>query len=150
MPRISQEAGIALQNFYVEDRKNVNESKLKKKSTIPVTVRQLEAIIRLSEAIAKMSLSGQVTEQHVIEAHRLFQISTLSAANSGFSNMSYDIPAELAPTIKKVEESIRRTVSIGAKISYTRLLEELKVRFSSLKAIDYVIVYIIYLNTNRL
>ena len=43
-------------------------------SHIPITVRQLEAIIRLSEALAKMSLSSQVKDDHVDEAHRLFQV----------------------------------------------------------------------------
>jgi len=140
MPRISQEAGQALQNFYVEDRKSVNENKIKKKSTIPVTVRQLEAIIRLSEAIAKMSLSTQVLEIHVNEAHRLFQISTLAAASSGFSNSSFDIPQELIQTVVKIEESIRRQLAIGSKVSYTKLTEELGIRYSSHKAIEYVII----------
>ncbi len=73
-----------MQNHYVADRKLVNENKkAKKKNTIPVTVRQLEAIIRISEAIAKMSLSNMVNESHVQEAHRLFQISSLAAVNNG-------------------------------------------------------------------
>ena len=136
-PKISPEAGQMLQNFYVADRKNVNENKSKSKSSIPVTVRQLEAIIRLSEAIAKISLSPVVTETHVQESHRLFQISTLSAASSGFS-LNHDIPPELASVIMRVEESIRRRLAIGAKISYTKLIEELTLRFSTHKAIEYV------------
>jgi len=43
-------------------------------SHIPITVRQLEAIIRLSEALAKMTLSNTVHVEHVREAHRLFQV----------------------------------------------------------------------------
>ncbi len=85
-PKISAEAGQLLQNYYVEDRKLVSENKkAKRKNNIPVTVRQLEAIIRLSEAIAKMNLSNFVLENHVNEAHRLFQISTLSAASAKFN-----------------------------------------------------------------
>jgi DNA replication licensing factor MCM5 len=139
-PKISQEAGKLLENFYVADRKSVNDNKSssKRKSAIPVTVRQLEAIIRLSESIAKLSLSNNVTETNVEEAHRLFQISTLSAASTGF-NGTYDIPPELAPIILRVEEAIRRRLAIGAKISYTKLIEELTLRFSSHKAIEYVI-----------
>ena len=45
--------------------------------------RQLEAIIRISEALAKMSLSPFATDLHVDEALRLFQVSTLEAAHSG-------------------------------------------------------------------
>ena len=44
-----------LQNMYVTDRANSKDQKISKKTNgIPITVRQLEAIIRISEAIAKM------------------------------------------------------------------------------------------------
>jgi DNA replication licensing factor MCM5 len=138
IPKLSPEAGSKLQNYYVADRKNVAENKSsKKKSAIPVTVRQLEAIIRLSEAIAKMSLSTIVTENHVNEAHRLFQISTLNAAASGYSS-SHNIPSELIPIIQRVEEAIRRRISIGSKISQTKLIEELSMKFSSNLSINHV------------
>ena len=52
-PKLSEESAKVLQNYYIEDRKKYNENKIKKGNDIPVTVRQLEAIIRLSEAIAK-------------------------------------------------------------------------------------------------
>ena len=142
-PKLTQEAADLLKNFYVQDRKIVSENKKqKKKNTIPITVRQLEAIIRLSEAIAKMSLSTVVTETHVKESHRLFQISTLSAASMGF-NLSYDIPSDLAPTIIKIEEAVRRRLAIGSKIGYSKLIEELILRFNSQKAIEYGIINMI-------
>lgn len=43
---------------------------------IPITVRQLEAIIRLSEALARMELSDVANANHVKEAIRLFTVST--------------------------------------------------------------------------
>lgn len=136
-PRLTNETGQLLQNYYVADRKNVKENRSgKKKNAIPVTVRQLEAIIRLSEAIAKMSLSQTVKDVHVHEAHRLFNISTLSAASSG--NNRLDIPSELVPMIIKVEESIKRRLALGAKVSYTKLIEELSPKFSNSRAIEYV------------
>lgn len=73
-----------------------------KKTSIPITVRsvlklmklthsldnfspcrQLEAIIRISESLAKMSLLPFALESHVDEALRLFQVSTMDAALSG-------------------------------------------------------------------
>lgn len=45
--------------------------------------RQLEAIIRISESLAKMRLLPFATAAHVEEALRLFQVSTLDAAMSG-------------------------------------------------------------------
>lgn len=53
------------------------------RSSIPITVRQLEAIIRISESLAKMSLSPFANEQHVDEAIRLFKFSTMDAVQSG-------------------------------------------------------------------
>ena len=50
---------------------------------IPITVRQLEAIVRISESLAKMRLLDEVHDEHVREAIRIFQVSTLAASKSG-------------------------------------------------------------------
>jgi len=63
-----------LSKLWIRDRFHTKES------GIPVTVRQLEALVRLSEAVAKMSLSECVEPSHVKEAHRLFRVSTLNTA----------------------------------------------------------------------
>jgi DNA replication licensing factor MCM5 len=111
VPKLTEESGEFLKNYYVKDRKDYFEKKNKKGNDIPVTVRQLEAIIRLSEAIAKMSLSSTVTKNNVIEAHRLFQVSTLSAAGS---NKIYRIPnEENAKEMLRIEEAIKRRLGIG-------------------------------------
>lgn len=136
-PKLTIEAAGLLKNHYVKDREKMVENKKSKKKGIPVTVRQLEAIIRLSEAIAKISLSQIVTVNHVEEAHRLFQKSTLNAASNGF-NMSNDIPPELVPIIMRIEEAVRRRLAIGSKISYPKLIEELNLRYTSGKAIEHV------------
>jgi DNA replicative helicase MCM subunit Mcm2 (Cdc46/Mcm family) len=44
---------------------------------------QLEAIIRITESLAKMTLSPVATEAHVDEAIRLFRQSTMDAVQSG-------------------------------------------------------------------
>jgi DNA replication licensing factor MCM5 len=143
-PKLSIEAGNLLQNYYVDDRKMVNENKKSKsKTNIPVTVRQLEAIIRLSESIAKMSLESFVLEHHVNEAHRLFKISTLSAATARFNTVT-DIPADMAPIILKIEESIKRRLAIGAKVSYSKIIQELQTKYQSEKAISYVGFFLIF------
>jgi DNA replication licensing factor MCM5 len=61
-PRLSQIASEKLQNIYVKDRqKALEQRKLRvSKNTIPITVRQLEAVIRLSESIARMKLRHEV------------------------------------------------------------------------------------------
>lgn len=60
-----------------------HEKDTEKRSSIPITVRQLEAVIRISESLAKMQLLPFASEVHVNEALRLFQVSTLDAAMTG-------------------------------------------------------------------
>lgn len=111
-----------LQDLYVNDRQQSKEQKISKKSSgIPITVRQLEAIIRLSEALAKIHLCNVVKPEHVDEAHRIFKISTLHAASSGMNAKNVETPAELMPLIRKVEDAIKRRVAIGTNISYPKL-----------------------------
>lgn len=50
------------------------------RSVISITVRQLEAVIRMSEALAKMELLNFAEPRHVDEALRLFRVSTVAAA----------------------------------------------------------------------
>jgi hypothetical protein len=68
-----------------------------------------------------MHLNNVVKPQHVEEAHRLFKISTLHAAQSGMSAKTIETPVELMPMIRKIEEAIKRRVAIGTKISYPKL-----------------------------
>lgn len=74
-PKISQEAGEELTKSYVLMR---SLGTIKK--TITATPRQLEALIRISESLAKMRLSEYVQKSDVEEAVRLFRIATQQAA----------------------------------------------------------------------
>ena len=138
-PKLTEESAKALQNYYIEDRKKYNENKTKKGNDIPVTVRQLEAIIRLSEAIAKMSLSNIVSRKDVDEAHRLFQISTMSAASSR-TNSIFEISGEEMKDVLKIEDAIKRRLAIGQRIQYSKLVEELVTRFTTKRLVDCAII----------
>ncbi|XBW34854.1 hypothetical protein QEN19_000421 [Hanseniaspora menglaensis] len=130
-PRLTPDASQRLVSHFVDIRKKVyiNEVTTKIKSTIPITIRQLEAIIRISESLAKMQLNPVATEEHVAEAIRLFQASTMDAA-------SYDMDLATAPSdsdqssynpfdeIKKLEEELKRRFPIGYVTNYTTLKKE--------------------------
>ena len=141
-PKLSEEACHMLQNLYVTDRSQSKAQRVSKKTNgIPITVRQLEAIIRISEAIAKMHLDPVVQIKYVQEAHRLFQISTLNAAASGMSNAkTNETPQELTNMCQRIEEAIRRRVAIGTKISHLKLQQEMLMRFDNQRAIDFAII----------
>lgn len=72
-PKLSNEAVAEIKNFYIKLR-NQSTSTDKGIKPIPITARQLEAIIRLSESCARVRLSEVVTEkdaQHAIELLKL-------------------------------------------------------------------------------
>ena len=50
---------------------------------VPITVRQLEAVVRISESLARMQLQVDVTENHVQQAMDLFRTSTMDAVRAG-------------------------------------------------------------------
>jgi DNA replication licensing factor MCM4 len=74
-PKISEGAESELISAYVEMRKQGTSSK-----TITATPRQLESLIRISEALAKMEFSETVDVRHVKEAVRLMHVATKRAA----------------------------------------------------------------------
>lgn len=87
-PRISSSAATKLSNFYVSMRSTIKnfERDSHERSSIPITVRQLEAIIRIAESIAKVSLSAAALDNHVEEALNLFKVATMQAILSGHNS----------------------------------------------------------------
>ncbi|KAG6499285.1 hypothetical protein ZIOFF_039042 [Zingiber officinale] len=125
-PRLSEKAAEFLQHKYVEIRQRMRQQAhdTGKPSAIPITVRQFEAIIRLSESLAKMRLASVATEEHVKEAFRLFEVSTMDAARSGI-NEHLNLSPEMANEIKQAETQIKRRMGIGTRISERRLIDDL-------------------------
>ncbi|KAJ3172971.1 hypothetical protein HDU88_004430 [Geranomyces variabilis] len=76
-PVISEDAGEALVDFYVQLR---NMGKDGGSRTVTFTTRQLESMIRLAEAHARMRLSQSVERSDVEEAHRLVVTALQTAA----------------------------------------------------------------------
>ncbi|CAB61472.2 DNA replication licensing factor mcm5 [Schizosaccharomyces pombe] len=117
-PNLDAEAAEKLSSQFVAIRKRVHQSEQdsNSRSTIPITVRQLEAIIRITESLAKMSLSPIASEAHATEAIRLFLTSTLAAATQS--------SPEVTEEVKKIEASLRKRLPIGFQASYRMLIRE--------------------------
>merc|ERR1719162_2309825 len=121
-PRLSAEAGEVLKNHYITIRAAMKKDKENKKdSGIPITVRQLEAIIRMSESLAKMELCDDVNIGHVEEALRLFTVSTLDSANRDRGVGVDTLTEEEKTELHKAEEQIRRRVQRGGRINRYQL-----------------------------
>ena len=129
-PRLSNDAAALLRSHYVgireEHRKNVANEKA---ATVPITVRQLEAIIRISESLAKMELAMEAKPHHVNEAIRLFKVSTLNAANTGA--MPGDISGlstETRQEIQQIEVNFKRRIPLNQTVSTKKIMDEFILR----------------------
>lgn len=71
-PRLTPQARKLIEEFFVEMRSTALQYQTQgSQAPIPITARQLEAIIRLAEAHAKMALREEVTEEDAEAAIRL-------------------------------------------------------------------------------
>lgn len=107
------------------------------KSTWRITVRQLESMIRLSEAMAKMECSEEVTERHVKEAYRLLNKSIIRVEqpdihldeeegeeNENVMDIGEETPED-TPRTNETEENDQDTPAV-AKKKLTLSFEEYK------------------------
>ncbi|XP_014767470.1 DNA replication licensing factor mcm5-A [Octopus bimaculoides] len=126
-PRISVSAAEKLRGRYVLLRNGASEYEREtgKKISIPITVRQLEAIVRISESLAKMRLEPFATDSDVDEALRLFQVSTLDAAMSGHlagvEGFSTEADQEL---LSRIEKQMKRRFVIGSQVSEYAIVQD--------------------------
>ncbi|KAG7130869.1 DNA replication licensing factor mcm5 like protein [Verticillium longisporum] len=122
-PRLSPEAAEKLSSHFVNIRRQVHASEMEAntRSSIPITVRQLEAIIRITESLAKLTLTPIATEQHVDEAIRLFLGSTMEAVNQGSNQGSRELNEEVG----RLETELKRRLAVGWSTSLASLKREM-------------------------
>ncbi|XP_005104462.1 DNA replication licensing factor mcm5-A [Aplysia californica] len=126
-PRLSEEAAEKLKNRYVLMRNSASEYEREtgKRISIPITVRQLEAIIRIAESQAKMRLSPFATDADVDEALRLFQVSTLDAATSGnLAGAEGFTTEEDRELLGRIEKQVKRRFVIGSQVSEHAIIQD--------------------------
>jgi len=91
-PKLSDEAADRLVNGYVDLRSQNSSSSFGKMKSVNATPRQLESLIRLSEALARMRLDEEVRVEDVTEAMRLMkQALSTSAIDPTTGDFSMDI-----------------------------------------------------------
>ncbi|KAL1920772.1 uncharacterized protein VTP21DRAFT_11407 [Calcarisporiella thermophila] len=125
-PRLSKEAAEKLSNHFVYIRKEIHKKsdEEKRRTAIPITIRQLEAIVRISEALAKMSLSPVATEHHVDEAIRLFKHSTMDAVQTG--GIEGMTRSELMQEVQQIQSSICKRLAVGSRVPLNTIKAEFR------------------------
>ncbi|KAK2923370.1 hypothetical protein FoTM2_016893 [Fusarium oxysporum f. sp. vasinfectum] len=122
-PRLSPEAAEKLSSHFVSIRRQIHDAEIEAntRSSIPITIRQLESIVRITESLAKLTLSPVATEAHVDEAIRLFLCSTMDAANQGSNQGSRELNEE----VNRLETELKRRLPIGWSTSLSTLRREM-------------------------
>merc|ERR1719150_540892 len=126
-PRLSAEAAEKLKNKYVMMRSSTKEQEeqTEKRVAIPITVRQLEAIIRISESLAKMELQPFAIDRHVEESLRIFHVSTMDAALSGsLSGVEGFTTQDDQEMLNRIERQLKKRFAIGCQVSEHAIMQD--------------------------
>lgn len=127
-PRLDESGCEKLSNRYCQMRSGAGdlERETGKRGAIPLTVRQLEAIIRIAESQAKMQLKSFAGEKEVDEALRLFQVSTLDAAMSGNLDGAEGFTSEKDfAELQRIEKQLKRRFLVGSQVSEVTIIKDL-------------------------
>lgn len=105
-PKLSKEACEILKNFYISLRENSTGH-----NSIPITSRQLDSIIRLSQARAKLELRSIVTREDSQEIVKLIQESLFEAC---FQEVGFKATLDKIAGRKKVDKGEVDVNNIGS------------------------------------
>lgn len=117
-PKLSEEARKMISDFFVEMRRASAENK---ETPIAITARQLEALIRLTEAHARMRLSSIATDEDAAEAIRLMK-TMLESVGIDIESGSLDIDTIMTGKPKSRREKMIVLEDIIKELSSTSQL----------------------------
>ena len=107
-PRLTSEAIKLIEDFYVQMRRMSLESA---DGAIPITLRQLEALVRLAEAHARMALRNEVTVEDAEAAIRLMK-AFLESAGLDIESGKIDIDIIMTGKPRSKQEKFTRVMEI--------------------------------------
>ncbi|KAG8643958.1 DNA replication licensing factor MCM4 isoform X2 [Manihot esculenta] len=129
-PKLSDEAAEELTRGYVEMRRRGNFPGSTKK-VITATPRQIESLIRLSEALARIRLSEWVEKSDVIEAFRLLEVAMQQSATD---HSTGTIDMDLITTGVSASERMRRENLVSATRNI--IMEKLQLGGPSMRLLE--------------
>jgi len=130
-PRLNSETAALLSSEYVSIREVVKRqgdcTGGQRHQAVPVTVRQLEALVRIAESLAKMRLEATVQSRDVHEALRLFKVSTMAAASAAPQTVGVEmrfLGDEERLQIQNAEQFLKQRVPVGTDAKMLLVLDE--------------------------
>ncbi|HDM92033.1 MAG TPA: hypothetical protein ENG69_01400 [Candidatus Korarchaeota archaeon] len=128
-PQMTEEASRVIKEFYLEMRRQVGKLSAETEGPLPIplTARQLEALIRLAEARARMFLRSYVTEEDARVAVELMR-EMLSEVGLDVVAGVYDISGVMVgpfmSAVKRREELLKLLNEMAAKAESRMVSEE--------------------------
>ncbi|TKY67597.1 DNA replication licensing factor MCM4 [Spatholobus suberectus] len=129
-PQLSDEAAEELTRGYVEIRKRGNFPGSSKK-VITATPRQIESLIRLSEALARIRFSEWVEKRDVMEAFRLLEVAMQQSATD---HSTGTIDMDLITTGVSASERMRRESLLQA--TRNLIMEKMQIGGPSMRLLE--------------
>ncbi|CDI83616.1 DNA replication licensing factor, putative [Eimeria acervulina] len=123
-PLLSLDARDALKNFYVQTRQDVREDRRSVTRKIPVTLRQLESLVRIAESFARMELAPVAQASHVKRAIDLFSASTAETAKHALVFESLTPLQQKA--IKLAEDALMSRLQPGQRALRRNIVRDLQ------------------------
>jgi DNA replication licensing factor MCM5 len=145
-PRLTETAAGILNSQYVQIRNRVRMNLANtpgSSQVVPITIRQLEALVRLSESLAKLRLSAEANETDVEEALRLFNVSTLATSQK---NPALFGLGAVSDSTKKCEDYLRRRLGLRLSTHSKQVLEEATLQGYSSESIKCAIAAMVLRN----
>lgn len=138
-PKLSKDAADYLVNAYRQLRQRDGGSS---SSASRITVRQLESLIRLSEAMARMYCVSSVTKEHVKEAYRLLNKSIIRVEEPDIDleDMDNELAMDDANTQEQSQETQQTEMSAAELAEAAIQKKKISITFESYKAISNLIV----------
>jgi DNA replication licensing factor MCM6 len=146
-PKISE----AAKEIMIAEYKKLRQRESSNKSAWRITVRQLESMIRLSEALARMHLLEEVTEEHVHEAFRLLSKSIIRVEQPDIQfdeNVDTVLHAKAAETLGAALNEPAATadttpMDTNGTEATTKTKQNVKLSYDEYKRISNMLVYYI-------
>ncbi len=123
-PKLTQEAAIILREYYMTLRYPANGRH--RRDSVPITTRQLEALIRLSQARAKACLREFVTREDALDVVELLKKSVEQVHTDEYGMVDRSRAGARGQSNRKLRKEFQnelyKLVGIGAECSYDDLL----------------------------
>lgn len=113
--QLSREAAQYLKDFYIKLRRQQSE--------LDITVRQLEALIRISESIAKLHLRQTVLLSDAEKAVQLYKVSTGDTSQVGLQDILGKVSAL---QVSEAQRLFKERMPLNAPRNEIQLINEIK------------------------